>query len=116
MADGAKIVGKSGDPIKVTLAGTVTHGDVIALADQIAIAVTDGVSGDIIAAETAVKVVLPKEAALAIAQGDNVYWDDTAKEIDKTTTNVKAGKCSKAAAAGDSTVEVDIGRDPGPAA
>lgn len=51
---------------------------------------------------------LKKEASLAITQGDLVYWDDTAKEIDKTNTNSKIGYAHKGALAADTTVEVKL--------
>ena len=51
---------------------------------------------------------LKKEAALVIAQGDIVYWDDDANEVDKTNTNNKLGYASKAALAGDANVEVKL--------
>lgn len=54
-------------------------------------------------------VDLTKEAALAITVGDLVYWDDTAKEVDKTATNTPIGVCvEKDAVGGDATVRVKL--------
>ncbi len=49
---------------------------------------------------------LAKEAALAIAHGDVVYWDGSAKEVDKTNTNDALGVAFKAAAGADTSVIV----------
>lgn len=51
---------------------------------------------------------LPKQAGLAINVGDEVWWDTTAEEIDKTNTNVNAGFCVRAAVAGDATVRISL--------
>lgn len=52
---------------------------------------------------------LTKEAALAVTIGDQVYWDDTAKEVDKTATNTPIGVCvEKDAVGGDTTVRVKL--------
>lgn len=51
---------------------------------------------------------LPKEAPLVISVGDQVYWDATNDNIDKTDTNVPAGKAVAAAASADTTVLVKI--------
>jgi len=53
-------------------------------------------------------VTLAKENPLVISVGDAVYWDDTAKEVDKTATNVLVGVCTKAAGSTDTTVEVKL--------
>lgn len=51
---------------------------------------------------------LAKQAALAIAAGDTVYWDTAADEVDTTQTNVPIGVCVTAAAGGDATVAVKL--------
>jgi len=53
-------------------------------------------------------IVLPKQAALAINAGDEVWWDTGADEIDTTNTNVNAGYCMEDAAASDSTVRIAL--------
>jgi predicted RecA/RadA family phage recombinase len=58
------------------------------------------------------RVELDKTAALAINPGDVVYWDDTAKEANKTASaNTKAGICVEAALAADATVLVMLGEN-----
>lgn len=50
-------------------------------------------------------VKFKKKAALAIDEGDKVYFDNTNKEINKTASgNTLAGICTEAAAASDSNV------------
>lgn len=53
-------------------------------------------------------VEFDKEAALAVAPGEVVYWDGTANEADKTDTNTKAGICKEASAAAATTVLVEL--------
>lgn len=98
-----------GNQIDYTPSGAaVAAGEVVNLTTMIGVAtaaIPDGRQGAL-----AVEGVLefPKEAALAIAVGDACYWDDTAKEIDKTNTNVAAGKCVRAAADTDTKVWVKL--------
>lgn len=84
----------------------IASGDVVVVNDMIGIAlgdIADGESGSLALGQV---WTLDKEADLAISQGETVYWDATAGEIDKTDTNDLAGKCFKDAAGTDTTVEV----------
>ena len=87
----------------------VTSGEVVVVGAIVAVALVDIAVGDsgILATEEIWE--LAKEAPLVIAQGDIVYWDATAGEIDKTNTNVLAGKAFAAAASADTTVLVKLG-------
>jgi len=50
-----------------------------------------------------------KTASLVVNLGDLVYWDDTLNEANKTSaSNMLIGKCTKASAAGDTTVRVKL--------
>ena len=52
---------------------------------------------------------LPKTSALAIAVGDLLYWDDSAKELNKTSSAQKLiGVATKAAANPSATVNVRL--------
>ena len=52
---------------------------------------------------------LPKTSALAISVGDKVYWDNTAKEVNKTASgNTLVGVAVSAAANPSSTVNVRL--------
>ncbi len=84
----------------------VVSGEVVALAGMIGVAmgaIADGESGTLAICEV---FTLAKEAPLVITQGDDVYWDDANNNIDKTDTNVPAGKCFASALSADTTVEV----------
>lgn len=54
------------------------------------------------------KVLVKKEAPLVINVGDEVYFDATAREADKTNTNVLIGSCAKAALSADTHVLVNF--------
>lgn len=87
-------------------AAAVSSGDVVVVNDLVCVALGDiaiGATGSLAVCEV---FTLPKEAPLVINQGDNVYWDETNENIDKTDTNVPAGKCWKDAASADTTVQV----------
>jgi len=51
---------------------------------------------------------LAKTSALAIAVGDKVYWDDSLKVVNKTSTGIPVGIATKAAANPSSTVNVKL--------
>lgn len=52
---------------------------------------------------------LKKTSALAISVGDIIYWDNTAKEVNKTNTNLRIGVAVAAAANPSATVQVKLG-------
>jgi len=49
---------------------------------------------------------IAKDATVAIAQGDQLYWDATSNSVDKTNTNIPCGKAFAAAAEAATTVQV----------
>jgi predicted RecA/RadA family phage recombinase len=68
--------------------------------------IADGASGSVAVCEV---FTLPKEAALAVAQGATLYWDDTNKVLTTTATaNTLAGFAFAAALAADATVEIKL--------
>lgn len=87
-------------------------GSAIASGDLVVIGELVGVANDAIAnGATGVVHVqgvfsVPKEAGLAVTQGDILYCDATGGELDKTNTGTQAGKAYADAAGGDSTVKV----------
>lgn len=68
----------SGDPVEVNDLVGVALGDI-----------ADGESGNL---DLEGVWELPKEAGLAVNQGDQLYFDAAAGEFDKTNTNTPAGK------------------------
>jgi len=86
----------------------VVSGEVVALPAMIGVAagdIDDGEEGNLFIEEV---FELAKEAPLVISQGDAVYWDDTNDNIDKTNTNVPAGKAFADAASAATTVYVKL--------
>lgn len=52
---------------------------------------------------------VPKAAPLVINIGDTLYWDNTAKNVNKTSaSNTVAGWAFKAAASNDTTVQIKL--------
>ena len=49
---------------------------------------------------------LPKDGNLAINQGDQLYWDTVNAEIDKTNTNIPAGKAYNSALLAGTEIQV----------
>lgn len=49
---------------------------------------------------------LPKDDALAITQGDQLYWDASNDEVDTTDTNIPCGKAYATAAEAATEVQV----------
>ena len=87
----------------------VVSGEVVEVADIVGVAagdIADGESGILFTEEV---FTLTKEAPLVISQGDIVYFDSTAGEIDKTNTNTRAGKAFADAGSADTTVQVKLG-------
>ncbi len=85
---------------------TIAAGTVIELADMIAVALGDiavGATGELAVGEV---WTLAKESGVAFTQGDQLYWDATNDNLDKTNTNIPAGKAYADAASGDTTAKV----------
>jgi len=86
----------------------IASGDVLVLGSHIGIAGTDIPDGETETVHLEGIFELPK-AAEALAAGIDAYWDATAGDITATVgTNTPAGMVTKAAASGDTTVEVRI--------
>ena len=85
---------------------TIAAGTVVELPAMVGIALGDIAAGS--SGELAICEVweIAKEAPLVIAQGDQVYWDATNDNVDKTDTNIPCGKAFAAAASADTTVQV----------
>ncbi len=87
----------------------VVSGEAVEVADIVGVAagdIADGETGELFIEEV---FALTKEAPLVISQGDIVYFDSTAGEIDKTGTNTRAGKAFADAASAATTVQVKLG-------
>ena len=95
-----------GRTINVTLAGTVTVGDVLEGANGIGVYMESGVSGDVVAVLIQGEITAAKETGVAFTALDQLYWDATSDKLDKTNTNIPAGLCTADAASGDTTARV----------
>jgi predicted RecA/RadA family phage recombinase len=51
-------------------------------------------------------VRLAKETGVAFTKGDQLYWDATNNNLDKTNTNIPAGMAAEDALSGDTTAVV----------
>lgn len=91
----------------VAPAGGIVSGMPFPLGDRVLVSTHTAAAGATIEAATNGVYSVPKEAALAISQGETVYWDNTAKKITKTVgSNKVAGWCWKTVIGSASFVEV----------
>jgi len=97
--------------LKLAHTAAVSAGDVIVNNGQVLVAVNDASASADNAYIYRGKIEVPKEANLAIAVGDVVYWDATNEVANKTNTNTKMGICVEASAASDTTVVVMLGEN-----
>lgn len=98
-----------GDRLEVTAPYALSSGDgCLVGAGLFGVAMDDYGSGAQAVLATEGVFDLAKEAPLVISAGDFVYWDNSAKELDKTATNVQVGVCVEAAASADTTVRVKL--------
>ena len=99
---------QDGSTMTVTLAGTVSAGDVREMDESIGVYAADGVSGDSAAVLMTGVFTLDKETGVVFTAGDRLYWDATNDRLDKTSTNTPAGICWEDAATGDTSAKVSI--------
>lgn len=103
---------QEGKVIEFTCTSDVVVGDVIPLGvSMVGIAINSGLTGEIITLELEKVWTIKVKDSEAIAIGDVVYWDDTAKELTKTdTANIYAGRAlsSKGTSAGTINVKINV--------
>jgi len=95
--------------MSVTLGATKVAGALDKIGDTVGVYFEGGDSGKTVSfVYRAKKILLPKDAN-AISQGAKVYYDSSEGNVTATATdNFLCGRAIKAAAAGDSTVLVDL--------
>jgi predicted RecA/RadA family phage recombinase len=87
-----------GDTLDITAPGAVASGDVVIKGVIVGISNVDAAEGETFALDVVGVFDLPKVAALAIGQGDAVYWDTANKVVTKTAGgNTKLGVATIAA-------------------
>lgn len=90
---------QKGDVIDHTLAGDVNVGDVIPLSGMIGVAVTSGLTGEVIAVKIVGVWQITAATADVIAVGDVLYFDATNRVVTTVaTSNTLAGKAISAKA------------------
>lgn len=100
---------KRGDVITLTAPYAVSSGGGALVGSIFGVATTDVASGAAGEFMTQGVFTLPKTSALAISVGDQVYWDDTNKVVNKTSSAQKlVGVAVSAAANPSSTVNVRL--------
>lgn len=99
---------QNGDTIEFVASGAVSSGDAVELTDMIAVAVDDVANTEIGVGRTRGVFVLPKVEANVIAQGAQVYLNDSGAITTTATDNVAAGKAWAEAGNGATEVAVSI--------
>jgi predicted RecA/RadA family phage recombinase len=99
-----------GETLTLAAPATVASGAGVLIGSIFGVAQGDALSGALVDINTQGVWTLPKVSALAIAVGDVVYWDDTAKLVNKTASgNTRIGLAVSAAANPSATVRVRLG-------
>lgn len=97
----------SGDRVQLTATGTFTAGTGLLTGQLFGVPQNSGSSGDLITLQVQGIVTIAKTSALAISVGDALYWDDTNKVVNKTSSAQKeVGYAVSDAANPSSTVEI----------
>lgn len=99
---------REGTAIDHTPGSDVAAGEVVVQGDLVGVAKTPIASGELGSLDVAGVFAFAKGGS-GINIGVKVYWDDSANQATTTASSNKLiGKCVRAAAAGDSTVEVRL--------
>lgn len=99
----------SGDILTLTAPYAVTSGGGALVGSIFGVATTTVSSGASAEFATEGAFTLPKTSALAISVGDLLYWDDTNKVVNKTSTSQKlVGVAISAASNPSATVDVRL--------
>jgi predicted RecA/RadA family phage recombinase len=102
---------QDGMRMNYTPSSAVTSGQAVLVGSKIGVAVADIAANATGALAMDGVFELPKVTTDVVAQGDALYWDNTAKKLTKTATNnTYAGYAVEAAGNGTTTVKVRINR------
>jgi len=96
---------RSGNVVPVTAPYALSSGDGCLVGSLFGVAIADYAISTAAEIDTVGEFTLPKTSALAISAGDVLYWDDTEKELNKTSTGVAVAVATAAAANPSSTVQ-----------
>lgn len=99
---------QTGDVVALTAPAALKSGDGFLVGAMFGVAVKDAASGESVDARVTGVIELPK-AAVAIAQGVQLYWDDTAKAVTTASaSNTLIGKATETAAIGGAFARVRL--------
>lgn len=99
---------QKGDTLTLTAPGALSSGDVVIVGGFIGVANHDAESGADVETDLRGVFTLPK-AAIAISQGDQLYWSTANGNVNKTASgNTAIGKAAADAASGDATATVRL--------
>ncbi|MEK6531263.1 MAG: DUF2190 family protein [Deltaproteobacteria bacterium] len=97
---------QTGESLEYTAGANITSGSGVLVGKRLGVAATDIANGSKGVLAMRGVFSLPKLSTDVVAQGDELYWDDTNKRLTLTaTSNTKAGYAAKAAGNGVATVE-----------
>ena len=101
---------QDGATLEVTAPAAVTSGvGVLVGTNLFGVALGDAASGALVRIRTEGVVDIAKNTSLAISAGDRVYWNNSAKEVNKTaTSNVCVGVAVRAAGSSDATARIKL--------
>lgn len=100
---------QEGKTLTLAAPANVASGAGLLVGSIFGVAAFAALSGESVEAKVEGVFELPKTSALAIAIGDVVYWDNTAKEVNKTSSgNTKIGVAVSAAVNPSATVNVRL--------
>ena len=89
-----------------TTGSTIASGSLVVFGAGAGVALVTIEAGDVGSVMMEGIFELPKTASLAIAQGDQVYYNTSTKRVTKTNTDTKIGIASESALSADAVVRV----------
>ena len=99
---------QQGETLTVTAPYAVSAGDGVLVGSLFGIAADDALINTDVEIVTEGVFAVKKTSALAISQGDALYWDDSAKEVNKTSSGVPVGIATADAANPSPTVRMTL--------
>lgn len=103
---------KQADAANLTLvapSGGVVSGTAYLIGSIFGVALKSEAAGEDVVIQTQGVYALPVKSSDVVAQGDVLYWDDTAKELTKTASgNYRVGSATGAAGSGITTVNAKL--------
>ena len=99
---------QEGRTLTLAAPAAVSSGDIVEAGSIVGVANISAAANATVTIETEGVFELPKDATVAIALGDVVYWDATAGNVNKDNTETKIGYAVKAEVAAATKVRVRL--------